>query len=90
LDDRNVAAMRKAGRVIWLTADEATIARRMRTDGATETNRPSLTDQGYMAEIRQVLAERQPMYKKAADITIATDHASIAMICDRVLKALDR
>lgn len=88
LDDRNIAAMRQAGKVIWLTAEEETIERRMLADDATDSSRPSLTDQGRIAEIRQVLAERRPRYEKAADMTIATDHASIVEICDRIVKGL--
>lgn len=89
LDDRNLDVMQKSGTVVWLTADEANIARRMLADDATETNRPSLTDQGQIAEIRQVLAERRSRYKKAADITIETDQASIEMICNRILMELE-
>ena len=88
LDDRNLDVMQQTGTVVWLTADEATIARRMLADDATETNRPSLTDQGQIAEIRQVLAERRPRYEKAADITIETDQVSIEMICNRILMEL--
>jgi shikimate kinase len=89
LDDRNLDVMQKSGTVVWLTADEANIARRMLADDATETNRPSLTDQGQIAEIRQVLAERRPRYEKAADITIETDQAGIEMICNRILMELE-
>jgi shikimate kinase len=88
LDDRNLDVMQKTGTVVWLTADETTIARRMLADHATQTNRPSLTDQGQIAEIRQVLAERRPRYEKAADITIETDQAGIEMICNRILMEL--
>ena len=88
LDDRNLGVMQKTGTVVWLTANETTIARRMLADHATQTNRPSLTDQGQIAEIRQVLGERRPRYEKAADITIETDQASIEMICDRILMEL--
>ena len=88
LDDRNLAVMQKAGKVIWLTADVATIARRMLADDATDANRPSLTDKGQIAEIRQVLTERRPRYEKAADMTIETDQASISAICDRIISEL--
>jgi len=88
LDDRNLDVMQKTGTVVWLTADETTIARRMLADHATQTNRPSLTDQGQIDEIRQVLAERRPRYEKASDITIETDQASIEMICNRILMEL--
>jgi shikimate kinase len=87
LDDRNITVMQKAGKVVWLTAGEATIAKRMQADEATQANRPSLTDQGQIAEIRQVLAERRPRYAKAADMIVATDQTAIALICDRIISA---
>jgi shikimate kinase len=90
LDDRNIAVMQAAGKVVWLTAEEETIEKRMLADDATDSSRPSLTDQGRIAEIRQVLAERKPNYEKAADVTIATDHASIEKICDLMVKELDK
>ncbi len=88
LDDSNLAIMQTSGKVVWLTAGEATIAGRMQDDAATEANRPSLTDQGQLAEIRQVLAERRLRYEKAADITIETDQESIEMICNQILMEL--
>lgn len=88
LDDHNVAAMKKSGTVVWLTASEQTIQKRMLADDATAGIRPSLTDQGLIEEIATVMAERKPRYEKTADLTIATEHDSILGICDRIVAEL--
>lgn len=87
-DDRNTLAMQASGKIVWLKASRETIAARMLADDATADSRPSLTGQGLIREIAAVLAERTPLYAKAADLTIATDHEKIEAICDRILKAL--
>lgn len=89
LDDRNVSAMKKSGTIVWLTASDKTIEERMRADDATTGNRPSLTGQGLIEEIASVLSERAPLYQKAADLAIDTDREKIAVICDRIVDALE-
>ena len=88
LDKRNVSTMKRSGRIVWLTASETTILARMRGDSATAESRPSLTRQGLTAEITTVLAERRPLYEKAADHVVATDRRTVAVICERILTAL--
>jgi len=89
LDERNRQAMKATGKVVWLTASETCIRTRMLTDAATGDNRPALTGRGLLEEIETVLAERSPLYESAADLTIATDRASIEEICDRIVEALE-
>lgn len=84
LDARNIDTMKKTGMVVWLTASEQTIQTRMLADDATSGNRPSLTRQGLIEEIGSVLSERQPLYEKAADLTIATDGEPVSAICDQI------
>lgn len=88
LDERNVAAMKKSGTVIWLKASGKTIEARMLTDDATAGNRPPLTEQGLVGEITAVMAKRKPFYEKAADLAFHTDRAEIAAICDRIVADL--
>lgn len=88
LDERNIVAMRHSGKVVWLTAGLATIQARMLADDATQGSRPSLTGQGLIAEIEVVLAQRRPLYEKAADLTVATDDETIAGICERIVEGL--
>lgn len=70
---RNVDALKATGVMIWLTATVATIAARIAGDG----NRPSLTGtKSAVEEIEEVLAQREPLYRAAADFTVDTDAIS--------------
>ncbi|MFH7320587.1 shikimate kinase [Desulfurivibrio sp. D14AmB] len=57
---------------VWLRADPATIAARLSADPVSSRQRPALTDQGLLAEINEVLAQRQELYRQTADLEIDT------------------
>jgi len=66
---QNIDSLKKNGIVFWLVADEQTIVERIKGD----TQRPSLSgSKSFVAEIAEILAERTPKYKTAADHTIDT------------------
>ncbi|MBC8318207.1 MAG: shikimate kinase [Desulfobulbaceae bacterium] len=65
--------LRKNSFVIWLTADIATICRRLASHSATASQRPSLTGRDIFTEVESVLLERQPLYEKGSDITIQSE-----------------
>ena len=83
LRSRNVEALKKSGRLYWLTAEVETISRRIGGD----TQRPSLTGtRSFVDEISQVLEERLPKYRAAADVTIATEGLTPAQVAEHVLR----
>lgn len=57
-------------RVVYLRADAATLARRLRESGVAD--RPSLTGTDPINEIAQVLAMRDPVYLALADAVVET------------------
>ena len=80
----NVECLKANGMLFWLTAEVATIGRRIGGD----TQRPSLTGaKSFVEEIEDVLRERTPAYRTAADHVIATDSKSVGEIADTVLQA---
>lgn len=81
----NVRAMRSSGTVIWLQASPETIRRRMQADRGTATSRPSLTGQGSLSEIGEVLIERNPLYARAAQYLLDTDNMSIKQVIDKIM-----
>lgn len=86
LDEKNILAMKAVGTVVWLTANTDTILNRMSTDSNTPGLRPALTDQGIEEEVKETLAMRTPLYKKAAHMEIDTsnqDAAQVAAIIQR-------
>jgi shikimate kinase len=79
---QNVDALKKTGKLFWLTASVPTIAGRIGGD----TERPSLTGvKSFVDEIEEVLRERTPTYQAAADRVIVTDNRSMAEIAADIL-----
>jgi len=71
LSGANRKRLRAAGRVVWLTADAQTIRRRLEKDRTTSERRPVLTV-GGLAEIKELLRAREPLYRAVADVTVDT------------------
>ncbi len=83
----NRAALKESGFVVWLTADPATIWERMRSDPTTLARRPNLTATGGEAEVRALLAAREPLYREVADFAVASDTVSPDGVADAILTA---
>ncbi|PKH21301.1 shikimate kinase AroL [Enterobacterales bacterium CwR94] len=65
LAERNRQYMREKGKVIWLAADAAVLAARLEAQ-PEEGQRPTLTGRPIAEEMRQILAEREALYRHAA------------------------
>ncbi|MBN1911834.1 MAG: shikimate kinase [Pirellulales bacterium] len=83
--DENREAMRAGGKVVWLRAAAPTINARMSGDVTTATRRPDLTDRGGLAEVVQLLAVREPIYRQTADVEIDTEGKTPEQIADEIL-----
>lgn len=90
LDERNVADMKKNGLFVWLVADAATIARRLEKDRAGGASRPSLTGKPVEQEVREVLAEREPLYRRIADLTVDTSARTVEEVATTIIRALEK
>jgi len=85
LRSENVAVLRATGWLVWLTASPAAIAERIRDD----RSRPSLTGtKSFLDEIEEVLAERMPLYRAAADVTVDTEGLTLDAVAELVLARL--
>ncbi len=80
----NRAALRRFGHVVWLRADPAVLARRLRHDSA----RPPLTAAGTLAEIADVLSAREPLYREVAGTVIETGGCPPSEVARLILTAL--
>jgi len=79
----NVAALRENGVLFWLQASVPVIAKRIQDD----TQRPSLTgEKSFVDEIAEVLAERNPRYRDAADHMIDTDSLSVREVAEWIVR----
>jgi len=88
LDEQTRGDMQAAGPVIWLTAAVETILSRLNEDETTAERRPNLTAGGGRAEVEQLLAQREPLYRETAQLCIDTEQRTVEQIVDEILSRL--
>ena len=84
--EENRQALQGRGITIWLTASAETIFERMSTDPLTGQRRPNLTNTGGLAEVRELLQQRDPLYQAAADFSVDTEELSPAEVASRIVE----
>jgi len=87
LREENRRVLAATAHVVWLTARVDTITSRVAADTTTASRRPNLRAGGE-TEIRELLAERAPLYRACAAIDVATDERSAAEIVDEICARL--
>ncbi len=85
MDEENAADLKQGGLLIWLSADEETILKRMLADSATAEQRPSLSGGSLKKEIGDTLAIRTPVYRRLADFSLDTGSTGIEESVDRII-----
>ncbi len=79
----NIAALKASGTVFLLVADIRDIVRRI----SRSSQRPSLTgNKSVTAEVEEVMRERDPLYRKAADYIINTSEESPRTAGDKITR----
>jgi len=68
--EQNITKLKQNGLLVWLTASVDSLLQRIGEDDS----RPLLVGKNQREDIEITLAERQPLYRKAADITIDTEN----------------
>ncbi len=86
LDPDNVAALRATGKLVWLKAAPATIKARLRRDPRQVAARPGLTGRGALDEVDEMLDVREPLYQKAADVTLNVDTDPPAAVAEQLVE----
>ncbi len=84
LRERNVAEMKKNGRVVLLTASPETIFDRVK-DG---DDRPVLNGRKNVNGISELMEQRREKYEAAADIVINTDNKTVLEVCEELVQRL--
>ena len=84
VSERNREVMLAGGRVFFLSADPATILRRVREEDAGGPIRPLLAVDDPQASIAELLAQRMPAYSQAHH-TIQTDILSAAEVAAEIM-----
>lgn len=81
----NRQALRAAGKVIYLRASADELWRRLRHD----TQRPLLQVSDPQARLRQLYADRDPLYRETADFVIDTGRPSVPTLVNMILMQLE-
>jgi shikimate kinase len=79
-------AMRRAGKVVWLTAHPETILARMSGDATTADRRPSVTVRGLWGEIVERLDRRYSNYRQRAHLEIDTEGRTPRELADEIIE----
>jgi len=82
LRKENREKLKRTGPVVWLTAPVGVIVDRIRGDD----QRPSLTGNSFIEEVEQVLAQREPLYREAADHEVRTDILAPEEAADEIIE----
>jgi shikimate kinase len=77
----NVDLLRQLGTVVWLDADQATLRMRIRR----LSDRPLLQTANPEATLSELLAAREPLYRKAADLRVDISQKNPEEIADLIL-----
>jgi shikimate kinase len=86
----NRSLLKRTGCCVWLQADPDTIGQRLQADIATAAQRPALTHLGGLAEIRTLLAQREPWYRECAALAVDTVGRSPEDVAEIILAELAR
>lgn len=81
LRPENVTAMKKNGKVVFLTATPETIYERVRYS----TNRPLLNGNMNVEYIAQLMERRREVYEQAADVIVSTDAKEKSQIIKEII-----
>ncbi|NOS99044.1 MAG: shikimate kinase [Phycisphaerales bacterium] len=76
MDESNMRRLAGSSRIVYLSGSVDVLAKRIAGDPATRTARPSLTGKAMIDEIGDILAERDPVYRRWAELVVDTDGMS--------------
>ncbi|NOY62979.1 MAG: shikimate kinase AroK [Gammaproteobacteria bacterium] len=86
LDDDNRAHLRQRGKVVYLRASIDHLLKRT----ASDRNRPLLQTENPRLKLEQLMAERDPLYREVADLTVDTDRHSVHRTAEYIIRSVRR
>jgi shikimate kinase len=82
--NRNVISA--TGKTVYLSAPADVLWSRIRQDAVSDTQRPDLTDEGGLTEVKSMLAVRDSVYAACADCTIECGSLTVQEVADQILE----
>lgn len=84
--EENVAAMKRSGTVVLLTARPQVILDRVKDDHS----RPLLEGHKDIPYITSLMEQRRPKYEAAADLVVDTSDISVEEVCREILRQVQK
>jgi shikimate kinase len=81
----NRQRLRESGTVVYLRSTPEEVQRRVRQDGS----RPLLQVQDPLARLRELFAERDPLYRETANFIIETGRPTVPTLVNKILMQLE-
>ncbi len=75
-NEENIRILQATSRLVWLRGTHETLWNRMEGDPATAANRPNLTAEGGLPEVRRLASLREPVFRMVAEFAVETDTKS--------------
>ena len=89
LREENRQAMRAGGnKVVYLRCDPEALYQRIHSDPATSDSRPNLTAAGGLEEVRELLAQREPLYRSVATAELDVTNLDAIEVVQRVVRLI--
>ena len=85
-DEKNYTSLQQHARTVWLRAAPEDHWHRVIAQGDT---RPMADNKQAFADLRRILAEREPLYRQA-DVVVDTSQRALADVVDEVAQALQQ
>jgi shikimate kinase len=85
LQGGNAVALKRGGRMVWLTAPPEVLWQRIVNDWGRPETRPRMDLAAGLQQVREALRERGPIYKQLADVTVDTTDQPIHRVVERIL-----
>ncbi len=89
LNEDNARALKQRGLLIWLTASPETIWQRILADRPRLASRPDFDRARGFHDIQSTIEQREPSYRRWADLIIDTDERSPDRIAEEIFMLVE-
>jgi len=90
MDEENAARLKQTGTLVLLEADPEVLLQRIFADDAGTGKRPPLLGGTAYEELQTLLAERTPVYRKLAQLSVDTTNLNPDDVAARIVKNLKK
>lgn len=88
--EENIRFLREKGTVVWLKVSKDVVYERLKGSNTRLSLKSKTGTTGsYLDEIEEVMSRRNPLYKRAAHITVDTDSLTIDQIVEEIAARID-